>query len=56
MDGHPELADKLAAFENDDQQRELKGRILFAEHLPIDKVQLGLQSGVLKQGTFEVCC
>uniref|UniRef100_A0A914US77 Protein DIS3 homolog n=1 Tax=Plectus sambesii TaxID=2011161 RepID=A0A914US77_9BILA len=54
----PELADKLAAFESRDEidpkTGAPRGRLLFPEHLSADETEIGLKTGRLKKGSFQV--
>uniref|UniRef100_A0A8B9JSK8 Protein DIS3 homolog n=1 Tax=Astyanax mexicanus TaxID=7994 RepID=A0A8B9JSK8_ASTMX len=46
--GNPELVDRLA-LASDDQVR---SALLFPEHLPLSRIQVGIKSGTFLQGTF----
>ncbi|XP_027862987.1 exosome complex exonuclease RRP44 [Xiphophorus couchianus] len=49
--GNPELVDCLA-LSNDDKNEVTSSKVLFPEHLPLSKVQVGIKSGSFLQGTF----
>ncbi|MBN3319472.1 RRP44 exonuclease, partial [Atractosteus spatula] len=46
---NPELVDRLALKSENESDR---SKILFPEHLPLSKIQAGIKSGRLLQGTF----
>lgn len=48
---NPELVDRLA-LSNDDKNDVTSSKVLFPEHLPLSRVQAGIKSGTLLQGTF----
>ncbi|KAL8189938.1 UNVERIFIED_CONTAM: exosome catalytic subunit dis3 [Gekko kuhli] len=48
---NPELVDRLASL-NDEGNEIETGRIIFAEHLPLSKLQQGIKSNLYLQGTF----
>ncbi|XP_053563904.1 exosome complex exonuclease RRP44 [Bombina bombina] len=48
---NPELVDRLACISDEKNEVESE-KILFTEHLPLSKLQLGIKSGIYKQGTF----
>ncbi|XP_051882670.1 exosome complex exonuclease RRP44 [Pristis pectinata] len=49
--GNPELIDRLASISDNTKEIE-SGKLLFAEHLPLSKIQQGLKSNSYLQGTF----
>ncbi|XP_072884204.1 exosome complex exonuclease RRP44 [Hemitrygon akajei] len=49
--GNPELIDRLACISDNSKEIE-SGKLLFAEHLPLSKIQQGLKSNSYLQGTF----
>ncbi|KAI4871464.1 hypothetical protein NFI96_015951 [Prochilodus magdalenae] len=49
--GNPELVDRLA-LTSDDQNEITGSKLLFPEHLPLSRIQAGIKSGTLLQGTF----
>ncbi|XP_006639445.1 exosome complex exonuclease RRP44 [Lepisosteus oculatus] len=48
---NPELVDRLALKSEENNESD-RGKILFPEHLPLSKIQAGIKSGRLLQGTF----
>ncbi|TSK17962.1 Exosome complex exonuclease RRP44 [Bagarius yarrelli] len=49
--GNPELVDRLALTSDD--QNEISGsKLLFPEHLPLSRIQVGIKSGAYLQGSF----
>nr|XP_023684750.1 exosome complex exonuclease RRP44 [Paramormyrops kingsleyae] len=48
---NPELVDRLA-LSSDDINEITTGKVLFPEHLPLSRIQAGIKSGSLLQGTF----
>uniref|UniRef100_A0A6I8R570 Exosome complex exonuclease RRP44 n=2 Tax=Xenopus tropicalis TaxID=8364 RepID=A0A6I8R570_XENTR len=51
LTANPELVDRLACV-NDEKNEVESGRLIFAEHLPLSKLQQGIKSGAYLQGTF----
>uniref|UniRef100_A0A8B9JTH8 Protein DIS3 homolog n=1 Tax=Astyanax mexicanus TaxID=7994 RepID=A0A8B9JTH8_ASTMX len=49
--GNPELVDRLA-LASDDQNDITGSKLLFPEHLPLSRIQVGIKSGTFLQGTF----
>ncbi|XP_067842648.1 exosome complex exonuclease RRP44 [Heptranchias perlo] len=49
--GNPELVDRLACISDASNEIEC-GRLIFAEHLPLSRVQQGIKSSHYFQGTF----
>ncbi|XP_059826436.1 exosome complex exonuclease RRP44 [Hypanus sabinus] len=49
--GNPDLIDRLACISDNSKEIE-SGKLLFAEHLPLSKIQQGLKSNSYLQGTF----
>uniref|UniRef100_A0A1A8ISF4 Protein DIS3 homolog n=1 Tax=Nothobranchius kuhntae TaxID=321403 RepID=A0A1A8ISF4_NOTKU len=48
---NPELVD-LLALSNDDKNEITSSKVLFPEHLPLSRIQVGIKSGSYLQGTF----
>ncbi|CAL8362508.1 unnamed protein product [Boreogadus saida] len=48
---NPELVDRLA-LTNDETKDISSSKVLFPEHLPLSRIQMGIKSGTFLQGTF----
>lgn len=48
---NPELVDRLA-LSNDDKNEITSSKVLFPEHLPLSRIQVGIKGGSFLQGTF----
>ncbi|KAJ8003405.1 hypothetical protein DPEC_G00147980 [Dallia pectoralis] len=48
---NPELVDRLALTDNDKNDI-TTSKVLFPEHLPLSRIQVGIKSGSFQQGTF----
>uniref|UniRef100_A0A3B4BGX9 Exosome complex exonuclease RRP44 n=1 Tax=Periophthalmus magnuspinnatus TaxID=409849 RepID=A0A3B4BGX9_9GOBI len=47
---NPELLDRLAL--TNDEKNEISRKVLFPEHLPLSKIQVGIKAGTFLQGTY----